>query len=773
MGNILMDDNSRTRDVDTDSPSLSHATEEHVPLLEEKVLDEPSSDEGNEAVVKSRNEAAFASLLSAINGVNHEAHESNEVHHEDGQNEDSPKTLTRDLDSESEGESLEGKAPVEEVSQEALLTEKAEASQTEESHCGGAVLAESSKAAECLDSTSEGDASSNRVISSAEPSVISQAFSSLSDVRASRVSQSSSHSSHSSCSGALPRMSSLSNSRSHADVSDSGRSLALADGHVAQRAEESVSGIHLPSVGAKNGDSGDSEEEKGVGAQTASPRDEHSERENREDVGQGISNTPSHGAEANSQSGSPKKAETPLIQSDSSFAEDDISTQTFPVLSLDDVEEHVEKQGDGEEGEFLSDFDDVDAPDLSSTPVLPKSEFERTLIFERNENRWDDAEEYVLPEPGDVVGNYRVLSMLGKGGFGAVYCAKNLTLGREEALKLILPSAKSECSDIDRRFEREVDIVSRLEHPNIVRLYSSGKLEHNVLWMTMELIRGTRLDKRMEDGPMPFARAKTIMLQILSGLMEAHRRQIVHRDLKPANIMLARKEGYDEQVIILDFGLSKAIGASEDTSVQELTLVDSRRIYGTPQYMAPEQLNMGILGPWTDVYAAGLIFFELITGRPAVTGDSLFEVAYKQSYESIIYPELLRDTVIETILNRACAKNPAERYKNAGEFFNALQHVQDPSDPPSVLREDFRSSGALGANLMRNQMGDGEEGEKTRVSMPAIEPPPPVVIHAERTGGGKNAYGLSFFFKVATSFLSLLFVVMMVLVALGIVQIKF
>ena len=420
----------------------------------------------------------------------------------------------------------------------------------------------------------------------------------------------------------------------------------------------------------------------------------------------------------------------------------DLPTHMLDVISDEDIEQYEQNRSSADSKSNIEtkfgnspdnkinmhdsdeddEFDAIHAPNIPSIPVIAPSEFERTIIFERNENRWDDAENYHLPEPGDAVGNYRVLSMLGKGGFGAVYRAKNLTLGREEALKLILPSAKSECGDIDKRFQREVDIVSRLEHPNIVRLYSSGLLAHNVLWMTMELIGGTRMDKRIEKGALSFARAKSYMLQILSGLMEAHRRQIVHRDLKPANIMIERKEGYDEHIVILDFGLSKALGAAEDTSVQELTLADSRRIYGTPQYMAPEQLNMGILGPWTDVYAAGLIFYELLAGHPAVNGDSLFEVAYKQSYEPIQFPAAMRGTAVEAVIARACAKNPAERYNHAGEFFNALQHIQASDDDPSVLCAHLRQS-EISAGIMRAQIAGIAQEERTRISMPAIALP--------------------------------------------------
>ncbi len=395
----------------------------------------------------------------------------------------------------------------------------------------------------------------------------------------------------------------------------------------------------------------------------------------------------------------------------------------------------------------------ADAPDLSNEPIKPKSEFERTLVFDKTENRWDDATKYELPKVDDKVGCYRIISELGRGGFGAVYKAKNLTLGREEALKLILPSAKSECDDIEKRFEREIDIVSRLEHPNIVRLYSSGSLKHGILWMTMELIRGDRLDDRLSlHGAMKFDKAKNIILQLLCGLEEAHRRQIIHRDLKPANIMLSKKEGYADQVIILDFGLSKALGASEDANVQEVTVVDSRRVYGTPQYMAPEQLNNGRLGPWTDVYSAGLIFFELLTGSPAVNGDSIFDIAFKQSYDPIIFPPSLQETAIEAVIQKACAKNPAERYKDAGEFFDALQHIEDATDPVSVLNNDKLSGRTLPSIGMLSKTRDETSMMKTQLGLGAIVPDTSPIQHVERTGSHQ---------RLSTSMIVLMFFLIM------------
>ena len=161
------------------------------------------------------------------------------------------------------------------------------------------------------------------------------------------------------------------------------------------------------------------------------------------------------------------------------------------------------------------------------------------------------------------------------------------------------------------------------------------------------------------------------MLQLLSALSEAHSRDIVHRDLKPANIMIQQKKGYEDLVVILDFGLSKAIGPSDDNMLQNLTQ-DSKQVYGTPQYMAPEQLNKGIIGPWTDVYSAGLIFYEILTAHPGFSGTTIFDIAYKQRHQSLNFPDHLKNTAIQNIINKACAKSISDRYQNASEFYDDI-----------------------------------------------------------------------------------------------------
>ncbi len=327
------------------------------------------------------------------------------------------------------------------------------------------------------------------------------------------------------------------------------------------------------------------------------------------------------------------------------------------------------------------------APKLDADATYNDAQFKNRLIFEDNKARWEAVKEYQLPQPGAVIGNYRIESILGQGGFGAVYRVRNLTLNRREALKLILPKTKKEDADAAKRFRREIDIASRIEHPNIVRVYNAGTFMGGIQWMTMEIVRGEALDQRLERVQrLSFAEAKSFMMQLLSGLMEAHLRQIVHRDLKPANIMLTSKPGYPNIVKILDFGLSKAVGSAENQSIQHVTLTNSMVVAGTPRYMAPEQLSLGKIGPWTDVYAAGLIFYEILTGFKAVDGDTPTEHAYRQLNTPLVYPQMWEGKAIKALLEKACAKDPNERFIDAGEMLQAMQCVNSLDAPESVIQ---------------------------------------------------------------------------------------
>ena len=338
----------------------------------------------------------------------------------------------------------------------------------------------------------------------------------------------------------------------------------------------------------------------------------------------------------------------------------------------------------------------------ASSPSESQSEpdignLETAMISTGPSDDFDDVDSnslptYLLPAVGDKFANFIVEERVGAGGFGAVYRVKNPTLGREEALKVILPEVANERNN-DKRFLREVNVISRIEHPNIVRLYNSGTTETGVKWMTMEMLVGTRLDKIIrQQGGLSFEEAKAIMIQLLNGLQAAHSRDLIHRDLKPSNVILTEKEGYGALVKILDFGLAKALGKDENSEFQDLTQMAPNCVFGTPQYMAPEQLQPGLkTGPWSDVYSSALLFMEMLTGKKAVEGNSFVEVAFKQIKEDLAMPSEWKGRAIGAVMRTALAKDASRRFKTAGEFRDALLKVNSIEAPEQILREPFEA----------------------------------------------------------------------------------
>lgn len=408
------------------------------------------------------------------------------------------------------------------------------------------------------------------------------------------------------------------------------------------------------------------------------------------------------------------------------------------------------------------------APDLSNSQAISEKVFNQLVVFVQPEKN----HELTLPNPGDTIDNYCIEELIGTGGFGAVYRAKNISLGRDEAIKIILPSARNNCQDIEKRFAREIDIISRLEHPNVMRLYNCGVFSGSLMWMSSELIHGERLDERLKNyGAMKYPKARNLMLQLLSGLMEAHRRYIMHRDLKPSNIMLSKKEGYADQLIILDFGLSKALGEHENANVQQLTQTMSRRVYGTPQYMAPEQFGHEINanpGPWTDVYAAGLIFYEMLTGHPAMTGRSAMDIAYRQLYEEIVYPADWTGKAVMKIIKKACSKNPSERYKDAGDFFDDLQKVENFTDDESVLENSSTERRPLNDLGLLSSTRKEASPRQTEVLDPIEEEESNKKLSDE----ARTRVAIRFV-QVTAYILAILFIICVILLSFGFYQIQF
>src|SRR5690348_13930241 len=216
---------------------------------------------------------------------------------------------------------------------------------------------------------------------------------------------------------------------------------------------------------------------------------------------------------------------------------------------------------------------------------------------------------------GTRLGAYEVVAPLGAGGMGEVYRARDTRLGRDIALKL-LPTELASNPDRLARFEREARTVAGLAHPNIVSLFSIE--EHDsIRFLILELVEGRDLSSMVTRSGLPVAQVLDIAIPLADALVAAHEKGVVHRDLKPANVMLSR-EG---RVKVLDFGLAKAVEQDPQATVAA-TISDAGQVLGTVAYMAPEQIRGENVDARTDLFAFGIVLYELSTGTRPFTGES-------------------------------------------------------------------------------------------------------------------------------------------------------
>jgi serine/threonine-protein kinase len=273
--------------------------------------------------------------------------------------------------------------------------------------------------------------------------------------------------------------------------------------------------------------------------------------------------------------------------------------------------------------------------------------------------------------PGRTIGGrYRIVEKIGRGGHGEVYRAQQLPLGRDVALKVLLPEAY--VGEGPGRFAREATLVQTLDHPNTVRLYDFGVDDSGFPFMAFELLRGRTLEEEIEKGPLSPDRVARIATQVLKALMDAHARGIVHRDIKPSNVFLVDFAGEKDFVKVLDFGVARRTVPS---STQPRITSDGE-IVGTPAYMAPEQVKDEPIGPATDVYSLGLVVAEALTGEMVVYGKSGPEIWIKQASSNPVElsPRVLA-SALGPVIVRATNKSPADRFTTAEEMLDAIERA--------------------------------------------------------------------------------------------------
>jgi eukaryotic-like serine/threonine-protein kinase len=275
-------------------------------------------------------------------------------------------------------------------------------------------------------------------------------------------------------------------------------------------------------------------------------------------------------------------------------------------------------------------------------------------------------------------GRYRVIEPIGNGAMGSVYRGERVKLGRIVAIKVLNDAIPDQASL--RRFEREAKAMAKLEHPNCGSVLDVG-VHNDRPYVVMEFVSGQNLKEVMKAGPIPRARAIEITRQVLSALSHAHALGIIHRDIKPANIVLSQKAGLGDHVKLLDFGLVRFS--------QDCTNLTGAMVLGTPNYMAPEQIHGGQVDHRVDVYACGVMLFELLTGqKPFHGGDP---VAVCMQHVHVTAPRLAERApgrsfgALEDVVARALAKDPAARFASADEFSQALGSAATGlHNPPSA-----------------------------------------------------------------------------------------
>jgi eukaryotic-like serine/threonine-protein kinase len=284
-------------------------------------------------------------------------------------------------------------------------------------------------------------------------------------------------------------------------------------------------------------------------------------------------------------------------------------------------------------------------------------------------------------------GRYEVLGRLGEGGVGVVYRGRQTHLGRFVAIKVLHQDAAG-IPEWRRRFEREAKALSALAHPNVVPVTDFG-IDGGVPFLVMELLQGKTLGDLIKEGPLPLGRTLDIARQTLRGLAFAHGKGIVHRDLKPANVFLQELPDQADHVRLLDFGMAKFLEGSGSRTVPE-NLTRAGIVFGTPAYMSPEQVKAGAVDARSDVYAAGILLFELLAGRRPFLADSYegyLGAHLTQRVPSLakLRPRIPGARLFQTLIERAMAKKPADRFEDAGALLAALEAVMAKRQVASVV----------------------------------------------------------------------------------------
>src|SRR5271156_4389801 len=255
-------------------------------------------------------------------------------------------------------------------------------------------------------------------------------------------------------------------------------------------------------------------------------------------------------------------------------------------------------------------------------------------------------------------GQFQILQKIGSGGMGAVYKALQPDMNRMVGGKILHPKLAGR-KDLVSRFRREARAMSQLSHPNTTKVFLYGELDDGSLYIIMEFLEGKNLNQTVRsEGAFPYQRALPVLIQACGALDEAHKMGIIHRDLKPENIFLCQQGGMKDYAKVLDFGLAKV--TEREMRPGSIILTQEGMVFGTPEFMSPEQAQGKVLTPASDIYSLAVILYEVLTTKPI----SIAERTGKQ-FPPLLWP----------VIARALAKEPEQRYASAADFAIAMQSV--------------------------------------------------------------------------------------------------
>jgi len=305
----------------------------------------------------------------------------------------------------------------------------------------------------------------------------------------------------------------------------------------------------------------------------------------------------------------------------------------------------------------------------------------------------DDPPE-VLPPGTRLAQRYVLGELIGSGAVAQVYRATHEILALPVAIKVLSPACAG-MSSVVERFFREARAASAVRHENVIEITDFGETESGRPFMVMEHLEGEDLAATLRrDGPLPWERARPLLLQILAALQAAHDRAVIHRDMKPENVFRTTRMGSDDFVKVLDFGIAKVLEEAGNPA-NPLTL--EGRIIGTPTYMPPEQCLGLPVDARSDVYAVGILGYEMLTGRPPFDSEETSRVLYCHVHEEIppmvkAAPHVRVPRRAEQVILQALEKHPKDRYASARAFADALLEDVDPREPGLLqsLRGLFR-----------------------------------------------------------------------------------